>query len=279
MPAAIIGVDFSSRASGFPVSSAVPTVPLMNDRLSDIAAVSFDFYNTLVYHRTGRGRAAMLMEYLGAHGLESGPWEHQVLYDVFAPHATEYSPELPDEEKRRYRRRLAERVFRRLNVKVPEGAAARHAANLWELLGPACLAVYREVPAVLEKLKRAGLPLVIVSNWQCGLAHFCAELGLAPFFDHIIASAEVGSAKPDAGIFGEACQRLGLPPSRVLHVGDSPVDDVEGARGAGLAAVLLQREDESPDLGVPVLGSLEGVPALLGLDGVIGRPTATDDGE
>jgi HAD superfamily hydrolase (TIGR01549 family) len=234
--------------------------------LHDIAAVSFDFYNTLVYHRTGRGRAAMLMEYLGAHGFESDPWEHQVLYDVFAPHATEYSPELPDEEKHRYHQRLAERVFRRLNVKAPEGTAARHAANLWNLLGPACLAVYREVPAVLERLKQAGLPLVIVSNWQCGLAHFSAELGLARFFDHILASAEVGSAKPDAGIFVEACNRLSLPPSRVLHVGDSPVDDLEGACGAGLAAALLRREKGPPGLGVPVLGSLKGVPALLGLD-------------
>ena len=251
----------------------------MNDRFSDIAAVSFDFYNTLVYHRTGRGRAAMLMEYLGAHGLESDPWEHQVLYDVFAPHATEYSPDLDDEEKGRYRRRLAERLFRRLNVRAPEGTAAGHAANLWELLGPACLGVYPEVSAVLRTLKRAGLPLVIISNWQCGLRHFCTELGLTAFFDHILASAEVGSAKPDAGIFVEACQRLDLPASRVLHVGDSPIDDIEGARGTGLAAALLWREDGSPGLGVPVLASLEGVPALLGLDGSGGWPTAADGGE
>jgi len=265
--------------AAFPILGAARSVPGMKTPFSDIAAVSFDFYNTLVYHRTGRGRAAMLMEYLGAHGLESDPWEHQMLYDVFAPHASEYSPELSDEEKQSYRRRLAERVFRRLNVQAPEGAAEGHAANLWELLGPACLAVYPEVPAVLRKLTGVGLPLVIVSNWQCGLSHFCAELGLARFFDHILASAEVGSGKPDAGIFVQACQRLGLPPSCVLHVGDSPIDDIEGAHGAGLAAALLWREDGSPSLGVPVLSSLEAVPALLGLDGMDGRPTAADGGE
>lgn len=253
-------------------------MPDVKTPFSDIAAVSFDFYNTLVYHRTGRGRGAMLMEYLREQGWESDPWEHQVLYDVFAPHATEYAPDLDDEEKRRYRRRLAERVFRRLNVRAPDGAAARHAANLWELLGPACLGVYREVPAVLRAVSRAGLPLVMVSNWQCGLAHFCTELGLSSFFDHIVASAEVGSAKPDAGIFVEACERLGLPASRVLHVGDSPIDDIEGARGAGLAAVLLRRGDGASGDDAPVLASLEGLPAHLGLDGAgtEGRPIAAD---
>jgi putative hydrolase of the HAD superfamily len=238
----------------------------MSAPFSDIAAVSFDFYNTLVCHRTGRGRARMLMEYLHEQGLESDPWQHQVLYDVFAPHTTEYAPDLDDEEKGRYFGRLAQRVFRRLNVRAPAGAAAHHAANLWELLGPTCLAVYPEVPAVLERLTGAGLPLVIVSNWQCGLAHFCTELGLRRFFDHVIVSAEVGSEKPDAGIFAEACQRLALPPSRVLHVGDSEIDDIEGARGAGLAAALLRRGDGLPRPDVPILRSLEGLPALLGLD-------------
>ncbi|UCF19937.1 MAG: HAD-IA family hydrolase, partial [Gemmatimonadota bacterium] len=134
-------------------------------------------------------------------------------------------------------------------------------------------------PAVLGRLRRAGLPLVIVSNWQCGLRHFCTELGLTPFFDDVLASAEVGSVKPDAGIFVEACRRLDLPPARVLHVGDSPIDDVEGAHGAGLAAALLRREGELPGGDAPMLGSLEGLPALLGLDGVGGRPTTADEGE
>ncbi len=238
----------------------------MNAPFTDIAAVSFDFYNTLVYHRTGRGRGRMLMEYLHEQGLESDPWEHQVLYDVFEPHAAEYAPDLDEEEKRRYYQRLADRVFSRLNVRAPDGAAAQHAANLWELLGPACLAVYPEVTAVLEGLTGAGIPLVVVSNWQCGLAHFCTELSLTRFFDHIIVSAEVGSEKPDAGIFAEACQQLTLPPSRVLHIGDSETDDIEGAHGAGLAAALLRRDDGSAGADVPILSSLEGVPALLGLE-------------
>jgi hypothetical protein len=100
----------------------------------DVDALTFDFYNTLVHHRTGRGRGETLMEYLRGCGLETDPWEHQVLYDVFERHGIEYSPEQPAQEKERYVRQFAELVFRRLNVRAPNGTAARHAANLWACL-------------------------------------------------------------------------------------------------------------------------------------------------
>ena len=48
-----------------------------------VEAVSFDFYNTLVYHRSGRGRGRELVDYLTDQGFVPAPWQHQVLYDVF----------------------------------------------------------------------------------------------------------------------------------------------------------------------------------------------------
>jgi HAD superfamily hydrolase (TIGR01549 family) len=233
--------------------------------LSNIEAISLDFYNTLVYHRTGQGRGAALMEYLQERGLESDPWEHQVLYDIFEPHGREYGPQLSDQQKRRYWRNFSQRLFRRLNVRAPEGAAAEHAADIWRLLGPSCLSVFPDALQILPRLKEAGFPLALVSNWQCGLRHFCADLGLAGFFDHVLASAEVGSAKPDAGIFLEACRRLNCRVERVLHVGDSYVDDYQGGSGAGLEVLLLLREaHQSPPLAAEIsdLGQLAG---LLGL--------------
>ncbi len=86
--------------------------------------------------------------------------------------------------------------------------------------------------------------MALVSNWQCGLAHFCADLGIGDLLDHVIASAEIGFAKPEPEIFHEACRRLGVPPERTLHVGDSIVDDLEGARHAGLQAVLVKRRPD-----------------------------------
>jgi len=206
-----------------------------------------------------------LMEYLEIHGLESDPWEHQVLYDVFEPHGREYSPSHSQAAKHAYVCRLAGRVFERLNVRAPRSTAAEHAARIWDVLGPASLVLFPEVRGVLSSLKRAGYRTAVVSNWQCGLAHFCFELGIGGELDHVIASAEVGAAKPDNAIFLEACRRLELPPGRVLHVGDTIIDDVEGAQRAGLRAVLVQRQIIGGEVERRSVANLEEVLALLGV--------------
>ncbi len=204
----------------------------MNINSDDIDAITFDFYNTLVHHRHGSGRGAMVTEYLDAQGWDHDPWEHQVLYDVFEHHDTDYGAVKLEVEKYLYDVTLADRLFQRLNVRAPRGAASEHAVNLWYLLGPASLALFPDVSGVLRTLKQADYPLALVSNWQCGLHNFCVELGIGHAFDHVLASAEIASEKPDAAIFNEACRRLDTPAHRVLHVGDTILDDVDGARAA-----------------------------------------------
>jgi putative hydrolase of the HAD superfamily len=231
-----------------------------------IRAVTLDFYNTLVYHRDARGRGAMVMAYLAKHGLHGDAWEHVVLYDLFASHHRDYHPAAPLEEKQRYYEQLAERLFQRLNIRAPSDAAAEHATALWSLLGPDCFAVFPEIGGVLATLRRAGYPLAIVSNWQCGLGHLCDELGLGDAFEHILSSAELDCAKPDPRIFAEACRRLGVPAKEILHVGDTMVDDIDGARDAGLQAVLVWRSSEPAPAGVQSIRALDHLPGLLGLD-------------
>ncbi len=205
------------------------------------------------------------MEYLRDHGWESEPWEHQVLYDIFERHAVDYSPDLTEEARQRYFSRLAKRLFLRLQVQAPAGAEQHHAQELWELLGPESLAVFPEVPQVLGLLKKAGYPTAVVSNWQHGLGNFCRELGLDRFFEHIVASAEVGSQKPDREIFRKACRHLQSVPDTVLHVGDNPVDDLQGARGAGFQAVLVRRNSSAKNSEDPVVSDLTELLPLLGL--------------
>ncbi len=86
----------------------------------------------------------------------------------------------------------------------------------------------------LGALKRAGLALACVSNWDPTLHERLHELGVSPMFDAIVTSAEAGAPKPDPRIFHVALARLGVEPARALHVGDSDADR-EGARAAGLA--------------------------------------------
>jgi putative hydrolase of the HAD superfamily len=99
-----------------------------------------------------------------------------------------------------------------------------------------------EVPGALRSLRALGLRLVVVSNWDVSLHERLAETGLAPLLDGAIASAEVGAAKPDPAIFAAGLALAGVAPEEAIHVGDSPVEDGEGARAAGIRAVLLGRD-------------------------------------
>jgi len=64
-------------------------------------------------------------------------------------------------------------------------------------------------------------------------------------------------------VFQKALERLGLQPHDVLHVGDSDVDDVKGAKAAGLRVAWVNRDGRSrhsdvpePDFEIPDLTGL-----------------------
>jgi putative hydrolase of the HAD superfamily len=125
--------------------------------------------------------------------------------------------------------------------------------------------VFPEVPRLLETLRGHGCKLAVVSNFDGRLPPLLASLGITQRVDAIVHSSLAGSAKPDPAIFRAALARLGVAPADALHVGDDPLDDVAGARGAGLRAALVDRRGRAPAVpaGVPVLASLDAVPQLV----------------
>lgn len=128
---------------------------------------------------------------------------------------------------------------------------------------PAAWAIYDDVVPTLEELARRGLRMAVVSNWDSYLPTLLAALGLDRFFAVIAVSAIEEVGKPDPEIFHRACRRLEVEPSEALHVGDSISEDFEGARSAGLAALLLDRRDACPEIADRIL-SLAQIPERLG---------------
>lgn len=98
-------------------------------------------------------------------------------------------------------------------------------------------------PEAVEALARlaARFPVLGLTNGNADLA----RIGLAPHFVGCLSARELGVAKPDPRVFAAACERLGLPPAQVLHVGDDWAMDVLGARGAGQPAVWVRRADHA----------------------------------
>ena len=101
---------------------------------------------------------------------------------------------------------------------------------------------YDDVEASLRLLRSRGLKIGIISNWDTRLKAISDGLGLTPLVDFIVISAEVGVRKPDPGIFRMALDRAGVRAEDAIHVGDLLEEDVEGARRAGVRAVLIDRK-------------------------------------
>jgi len=178
-------------------------------------------------------RGAMLAEmaYYRAHHDEAGSWAG--LQDL--------------------RRRCAAVVQERLGTVLPLGDVQD------ALLAAIRFRAYPEVPAALAGLRAAGARLGIVSNWDISLHDVLERTELRALVDTVVISAELGVGKPDPAIFRAALDRLGATAADAIHVGDSVEHDVEGARAAGLRAILVARNGADAPEGVRVVASLDGL--------------------
>ncbi len=122
---------------------------------------------------------------------------------------------------------------------------------------------HEDAVAALRDLRSAGVKCVAVSNWDVSLGDALAQAGVTELLDAAISSAEAGADKPGPAIFARALELAGgVDPGAAIHVGDRLDEDVAGARGAGIRAVLLVRDGAPPD-GVEAIRSLAELPALV----------------
>ena len=119
---------------------------------------------------------------------------------------------------------------------------------------------FEDVAAVLEELERSGYRVAVASNFDRRLHAVCD--GFAPLrkIDLRIISSEIGWRKPSRAFFEALATRAGCQPSEILMVGDDRDNDFEGARQAGLGAVLINRR---PDRAADEIGSLADLVELL----------------
>jgi HAD superfamily hydrolase (TIGR01509 family) len=101
--------------------------------------------------------------------------------------------------------------------------------------------------ATLEKLRGAGCHVAVVSNIDDDyLDPMIARAGLADLLHDWTSSEEASSCKPDPAIYRYACAKAGCAPEQVVFVGDSPEQDIAGARAVGMTTVLLREVGAAP---------------------------------
>ena len=154
---------------------------------------------------------------------------------------------------------LAEDWIKQTNL--PQTALGQLHAAAEELgFGPHSILfdLYDDVSPCLDKLDRLGIRAAVVSNWDYSLHRVLRIFGLADRFIVGKASLEEGVEKPNPRLFQIALTEAGFSASDTLHVGDHPVDDIQGAAAAGIRAVRIDRSLQASQR--PVISTLLDLP-------------------
>ncbi len=101
--------------------------------------------------------------------------------------------------------------------------------------------LFPETQSVLASLKKMGLTLGIISNFDSRLIPVCRHLKIDDYFDFIVFSSQSSVAKPHPAIFEKSLRISGLMSSECLYIGDQYQNDVVGPESVGMSALLIER--------------------------------------
>ena len=210
-----------------------------------VKAVFFDFYETLCFHR--HSLEENLERIADRYGVEVN-WERcetameHLFADTSAPTPTSDYSLLE----------LSITVMMRECEFIREVGIEKHVEQIaWELLQSGhylfaanSATLYDDVVPTLQHLRDVGFKLAIVSNWDTPLDPLTERLGIADYFDAIVAShdARVRSEKPDSHIFNYVLAAVGVSAEEAVHIGDTYEADIVGAQGVGIRPILLDRD-------------------------------------
>lgn len=128
---------------------------------------------------------------------------------------------------------------------------------------------YADAQSTLTSLSQKGYKLGIIANQKLGTAERLESWGLRQYFDLIVASAEIGYAKPDLRIFQKALALAGCTAQECVMVGDRLDNDMRPAKAIGMTTVwvkngLAKYQNEKLGMGI-VDYSIEKLSDLLSI--------------
>jgi len=197
--------------------------------MARVHAVTFDLAGTLLFPHPSVG--AVYAACARAHGVEV---DAQVL-DVAFPLAFKGGPRNAKPEL--FWREVVRGCF---GPALPSAKAEPVFRACWEAFAKP--EAWRLAPGALQAISAIrflGVRVGVLSNADARMRRVLEGHGLLKHLDGVFLSAETGHTKPDAGAFGQAARALGGAVSGLVHFGDSPTEDGEGARDAGATGVVV----------------------------------------
>ena len=202
----------------------------------------FDLYGTLVDIHTEENdlvweKTALYFGYYGA------PYTGDTLKTDFQSVMTEKEsvsgqsyevyPDIPIES-------VMADLFRAKGVHEHADALGFQAAQVFRVASTDYIRVYDGVFDALEKLRRLGFRLWLLSNAQRSFtAYELRHLGLVEQFDGIYLSSDYQCRKPDIRFYQALLNEQRLDPNRCLMIGNDRETDIAGAKAAGLGTLYM----------------------------------------
>jgi len=215
--------------------------------LTVIKAVFFDWMNTLTHAEPDRHE--QFCQIAQELGIELSP--QKVIRGIYAA-----GDQLPAGAPYRWREsedpeifiRYLEIILAEAGVKLPRDTVLEILKRISRSAKVENYVLYDDVLPTLKKLKKQGLIVGLITSLTKDMNLICGNLGLAPYIDFVVTAKEVGSNKPEPPIFRLALERAGVNASEAVYVGDQYETDVVGARGVGIAPILIDRYDLMPEV-------------------------------
>lgn len=121
----------------------------------------------------------------------------------------------------------------------------------------------------LLKNLRTDYKMAIISNGgQRNQQKKIQKAGLSPYFQVITISGVIGLRKPQPEIFIQTLKKLGSQPNESLFIGDSLVNDIEGASNIGMQTCWLNQQSRpkesqiTPSYHIDQISKLESILSL-----------------
>ena len=209
-----------------------------------IKAVFFDFYNTLASYYPPREEVYInACRELGIEVDARALFSSLAVADIFYRNENSRSPinkKSPEEQINFYVEYIT-RIMVGAGEKINRDQALKILTKIrgykWEFK------IYEDVLSTLETLKKRKLVLGLISNVAQDMESTYEKLGLQPYLDFKVTSAEVGYDKPRPEIFLAALKKAAISSEEALYVGDQYQVDIVGAHGVGIRALLIDRND------------------------------------